>query len=535
MSAASTPRIVDVTGRPISAADTAYFAANTSARELYTWNPALMSADDDLLDEQGTIVSRSRDLTRNHGVAAGVQQTYADNIVGTGLRLSSKPDYRLLGRTKEWATEWATNVEALWRTFADSMEFDAARSMNFGQMTAQQFMTWFNNGEILALPLWLPRRPGAKWSTCIQSVDPDRLSNPHFMPNNARLRSGVEINNLGEAIAYYVQKTHPGSGLTSLGEPMEWERIPARTNFGRLRVIHGFRRERPGQNRGRPIMAPIMGSFRMLDHYQRTELQSAVVTSMIAAFIETPLTGDQVAEMFGGSVENYLTDRSEHTVKLQGGAVLPLYPGDKLSPFTPQRNSQAFAAFVESMLRHISAGLNIPYELLYKDFSKTTYSSARAALLEAWRFFITCRHWLSTYWAQPIFELWLEEAVNAGLVDAPDFYENRAAYCRAKWIGPGRGFIDPVKEIEAAKMRIEAGISTLEKECAELEGTDWEETLEQRAREIDRMKELGIPLPVAFSNTGQPQQYPSDQPGENDSGSDDDDPETDSQSARTRK
>lgn len=509
------PQIVDQHGSPIRAQDTAYFAASRSARELYSWNPSLASADDDLLDEQSTIVSRSRDLTRNHGVASGAQQTYADNIVGTGLRLSSKPDYRLLGKDKEWASEWSANTEAQWRTFADTMEFDAARSMTFGQMTAQQFMTWFNNGEIMALPLWLPRRPGAKWATAIQSVDPDRLSNPNWVPNSATMRSGVEISPLGEAIAYNIQKTHPGNSMMSLGQPMEWERIPARTNFGRLRVIHGFRRERPGQNRGRPLMAPIMGSFKMLDHYQRTELQSAVVSSMIAAFIETPLSGEQVADLFGGNVQDYLTDRSEHTVQLKGGAVLPLYPGDKLSPFTPQRNSDAFATFVESMLRHIAAGLNMPYELLYKDFSKTNYSSARAALLEAWRFFYTCRHWLSTYWAQPIYELWLEEAVSTGRVEAPGFYDNRSAYCRSKWIGPGRGFIDPVKEIDAAKMRIESGISTLEAECAELQGSDWEEVLEQRAREIAKMKELGIPLPMAFDSTGQPQIYPSDQESQN--------------------
>lgn len=513
-----TPKILDRNGNPLRAQDSQYFAASRSARELYSWNPALVSADEDLLDEQSTIVSRSRDLTRNHGVAAGAQQTYADNIVGTGLRLSSKPDYRLLGKSKEWATEWSANVEALWRTFADSLDFDAARSMTFGQMTAQQFMTWFNNGEILAIPLWLKNRPGAKWSTAIQSIDPDRLCNPNAVLNSTTMRNGVEINSLGEPIAYHIRKTHPGDGLMNLGAPQDWERIPARTNFGRLRVIHGFRRERPGQSRGRPIMAPIMGSFRMLDHYQRTELQSAVVTSMIAAFIETPLNGEQVADLFGGNVQDYLTDRSEHTVQLKGGAVLPLYPGDKLSPFTPQRNSEAFASFVESMLRHIATGLNIPYELLYKDFSKTTYSSARAALLEAWRFFITCRHWLSTYWAQPIYELWLEEAIASGLVEAPGFYDNRAAYCRAKWIGPGRGFIDPVKEIEAAKIRMEAGISTLEDECAD-QGKDWEEVLEQRAREIEKMKELGIPLPQTFASNGQP--FPSDQetgnsgPGEN--------------------
>jgi capsid protein len=112
-----------------------------------------------------------------------------------------------------------------------------------------------------------------------------------------------------------------------------------------------------------------------------------------------------------------------------------------------------------------------------KDFSRTNYSSARAALIEAWRFFRGRRAWISTYWARPVFELWLEEAVNLGMVDAPDFYQNKAAYCRCRWIGPGRGWIDPVKEATAAQIRMDNNLSTLEAECAE-QGLDWEESLE---------------------------------------------------------
>jgi capsid protein len=83
---------------------------------------------------------------------------------------------------------------------------------------------------------------------------------------------------------------------------------------------------------------------------------------------------------------------------------------------------------------------------------------------------------------KPVYELWLEEAINKGIVDAPDFYERRAAWTRCKWIGPGRGWVDPVKEAKAAQLRMQIGLSTLEDECAS-QGLDWEEVLEQLARE----------------------------------------------------
>ncbi|MDH5528278.1 MAG: phage portal protein, partial [Nitrospirota bacterium] len=69
--------------------------------------------------------------------------------------------------------------------------------------------------------------------------------------------------------------------------------------------------------------------------------------------------------------------------------------------------------------------------------------------------------------------------------------DNPQARCRAKWIGPGRGWVDPVKEAKAADMRIQSGISTYEQECAE-QGLDWEEQFEQRAREKQRMEDLGL-------------------------------------------
>jgi capsid protein len=59
-----------------------------------------------------------------------------------------------------------------------------------------------------------------------------------------------------------------------------------------------------------------------------------------------------------------------------------------------------------------------------------------------------------------------------------------------------------VKEAQAAQIRMDAGISTLEDECAE-QGLDWEEVLEQRARERSRMEELGL-LEAAVASSQRP-------------------------------
>ena len=77
---------------------------------------------------------------------------------------------------------------------------------------------------------------------------------------------------------------------------------------------------------------------------------------------------------------------------------------------------------------------------------------------------------------------------------APEFPEFRSAYARCRWIGPGRGWVDPVKERQGAVLGLDAGFSTLENEAAE-QGHDWEEVLHQRAKEVGMMKNLDLNLP----------------------------------------
>ena len=469
--------------------DTSYKGASLSAKELLSWRPLRHSADMELDGELSTLVARSRDLIRNNGIASGAIQTLVDNVVGNGLKLVSIPDHRILGLDIDYLEEWARKVESLWRIWSESVYCDAARKLNFNSQTALIFRSVIENGEALALVLWRENSANP-FATCFQLLEPDRLSNPDFKQNSEFLRDGIEINQYGEAENYWISKYYPNDYYYGQGANT-WQKIAAQTPFGRKLILHVHHPERIGQNRGKPLFTSIMPLFKMLDHYERSELKASVVNAMIAAFIETPMDSESIAEMFGEFVDDYLEKRKDWSVKLEGGSIIPVFPGDKVSAFTPSRPNSSYAAFVENVLRHIGTGLNIPLELLMKDFSKTNYSSARAALIEAWRFFNGRRSWIINYWAKPVFELWLEESVNRGLIEAPNFYEKKAAWCRCKWIGPGRGWVDPVKEAQASQIRMESGLSTLEDECAS-QGLDWEEVLMQRVRELKRMRELGL-------------------------------------------
>lgn len=496
-------RVPALSGRVVAAAapevETAHHAASRMARDMMSWRSARMSPDAALLGEIDTIAGRVDDLARNNGVAAGAERTFVDNVIGPRFICKPTPSRVILGKDVKWAKEWSTRVAAEWETFANTVWFDAGLRHTFHDATRLVVRSMASPGEALALPMWFS--DDSRWRTRMLFVDPARLSTPRGMRDGPTMRGGVEINaRTGAPVAYHIRKAHPGDGWRIRnGALNEWERIPAYHRWGRTRVIHVFEAERFGQSRGKPIVTAVARQFKMLDHYHREQLRQAVLDSLVFAALESPMDQQAIAELFGGEADPmgaYQQSINDWGLMMKGGAMIPLPPGTQLKQFAPSRQPSALEAFTTVMLRHIATGLNMPYELIFRDFSKTNYSSARAAMLEAWRYFIAVRDFVANHWAQIVYELWFEEAVNRDRIPdcrPDDYYDNQVAWTRCRWIGAGRGWVDPLKEAKAATERL-ATVSTLEDEAAE-QGKDWDEQLEQKAEENERARELGLPLP----------------------------------------
>ena len=127
------------------------------------------------------------------------------------------------------------------------------------------------------------------------------------------------------------------------------------------------------------------------------------------------------------------------------------YPGEKITLTQPGHPNAVFENFVRASLRNVASAMGISYEQLSMDWSQTNYSSARAALLEIWKGFTARKSAFADQWMSPIYGCWLEEAIDTGRIrvpaGAPEFRDARDAYIPAEWIGPGRGWVDPEKEI----------------------------------------------------------------------------------------
>lgn len=493
----------------------AHQGASWSLPDMLNWLPYSASADADILPEVDTLIGRSRDLEQNNGVAAGISQTLVDHVIGPRLRLSSTPNWRALGRDKRWSKEWSAAVEARWRTYSTSpAQFDVQRQSNLTQMAALVLRGRVGNGGHCVIPYYLPDRGWSRYGTAFLSIEIDRLSNPQNRPDADRLRGGIEFDRYGAPVAYHVRNRHPGEYGGWRGDAFTWETIPAMTEWGRPRFLHCFHKTRAGQSRAAPALASVLRDFKALSRYQQAELNSAVSGALMTLFIETQMDATAIASQFTTPTE-YIDKRKEvndagvkpawSRAVMDSNMIVPLFPGDKIhNPKNPHPNSE-FGRFIEQILRYIGAALGVSYETLMRDFSRTNYSSARAAMLMDWKTFQGLFEWLVTCFAKPAYEMWLEEAVAAGDIDAPNFAENRAAYSDCFFTGAGRGYIDPSKEAQASVTKLKYGLTTLQADIAE-QGFDVEEIQHQRAVEIrnafDLVSEFKLPEAAAYALAG---------------------------------
>lgn len=487
--------------------NTAHDAASRSSSELMSWNPQEYSADGALLTELKTLRGRNADAVRNNGFASGAVQLQLDNIIGTGLKLNVKPDWAALGIDdmkirKTWERDtyskfcsWAYDVNNV---------CDASQKKNFAQILAQGYRSYLTSFEIVATSEW-KKNPLSKYKTCVQMIDPARLSQPEGYLESARFRAGIEMDEYGAPLAHWFSSI-VGQYETWDNGIKTWKRVPTFTNWGRRQVFHIFEQEMPGQTRGKGGIVSVLAKMKMLEKFEAATLQASILNAMYAATIESSFDWHAVGEALGNvdsdssplakfmqSIGQW--DKEGGAIRFNGVKIPHLHPGEKLNFTQSEHPTAQFNMFEEAVLRYLAAGTNLTYEQISRDYSKTNYSSARAGMLEAWRFFSGRHAYIAAPFATYIYCNWLEEAFDKGEVEqiagTPDYYEAKSAWCGCTWTGPGRGHIDPDKEWSARKTQYGMGLGTLEEFAAE-DGKDWREIIDQRKEEAEYMRENGM-------------------------------------------
>lgn len=470
-----------------------YSGAGYSDR-MVMWQPGIGDADADSLRDLRELRARSRDLARNSPIAGGAIETQVSNVVGSGLRMISRIDAKLLGLDEDAAEEWQENIEREFELWAGSEYADAFGQQTWIELQDLAFRSHLESGDAFVV-LARVQRKDWPFTLALQIIEADRVSNPGWVMDTDDMTAGIERDGNHAPIAVHICNRHPGRYITPTD--FKWIRVPMRgAKTGRRNVLHLMRKIRPGQTRGIPCLAPIIGPLKQLTRYSDAEVDAAVNSAVFALF--TKMDPDVFTDVFDDDAQGQYIDQAKRwdgTVK--SGAAINLLPGEEISSPSMGRPNPNFDPFVSAVMTQIGMALDIPKEVLTKHF-QSSYSAARAALLDAWRTFKIRRKWLAEKFCQPVFEEWLADAVISGRISAPGFFSDpsiRKAWAGALWTGDGPGAIDPLKEVLAAQSRVDMGLTTLAEEIAAYDGGDWDDKHREAVRITNERIEDGLQPP----------------------------------------
>ena len=499
--------------------------ASHTKRALKGWTGTSSSPQEDIDENNGTLRQRGRLLFMSSPLAAAPIKTARTKVVGSGLGMRPGIQAELLGMSPEAAQEWNKRTEAEFRLWAERKEnCDALGINNLYQMQQVTLMQWFMSGDVFCLIQRDDATPTNPYTLRLHLIEADRVCTPnkigaHYMTsaagkadNGNDIYDGVEVNARGKVVAYHIASRYPDEIST---KALKWTRVEAYgEKTGLPNVLHVRSSERCEQYRGVTILAPVIELLQNQKRFTESQLMAALIQSFLTAWIETeaPATEMPFNETGDGSFEQRDTEVSHdpNEYEIGPGTVNIMNPGEKVVLGNPQVPTESFDIFIKNLAMQLGAALEIPRDVVLKEFN-SSYSASRGALEEAWEVMKMFRSWFVTDFCQPIYEIWLAEAVAIGRVKAPGFFRDpliRAAWSHCRWDGPAQTHLDPVKEANANEIIARNGWKTNEQITRESYGGDWNDNIAQMKQEQKQLREL---FPQQVPQPGQSEEEDEDE------------------------
>lgn len=470
------------------------YAAAEPSRLTANKKPKNQSADAELGGPFGANQLRAwaRLLVRDNAWAWGVVDTFVNSVVGQGIAVQSAfelPD----GSDVEGVNERRDQV---WREWSEVCEVNGQYSFTEIQQMAMREIV--EAGEVLIRMVNVDRKFRGVYRPvpfALELIEADRLAEEKDTFNvprheNNRIVRGVELDELGKAVAYWIYPNHPSDQFAIRGAP---RRIEADE------VIHLFNRQRIGQTRGVTMFAPCVSWIRDLGTYVENELQASAVASCFTVAIKTEETP---RGMLPPSMESQTTDSDGNKYEfLQPGMVMHLGPNESIESANPGRPNSASEPWIRLMLRGIAVGTGLSYETVARDYSQTNYSSNRASQLEDRRRFRRWQRYLIERLNQRV---WDQFCLSAALADlsgfptAAEFLANRRNAVPCEHMPPSWEWVDPQSEQTSSENGIKAMQTTYADELG-AKGLNWRHVFYQRSKEEELLKRLGLVSPTAIA------------------------------------
>ena len=435
-----------------------------------TWENAGNQDPDTLLENSlPKLRNRSRYVTRNAPYADGIALTLAQDVVGTGVRIHLGVGGNRATEMEQGFSKWMDHCDFLGQsTLADMMQ------------TA--VLGFIDTGEAIFVKTLDSTAVGSKLK--ILMIEPDRLDTPWDKLNDKNITMGVESDDLGRPVAYWINQNHPGDSDIGMDlSSAKFDRVPAD------QVIHLFRKKRPGQTRGFPWIASSLDMFANIHKYTNAVVVAAEHGASFAWVIES--SGDNLDP--DDAVEDL------DPIEIPYGTLMTLPAGYTMSQLKAEQPAARFDMAMKLFLGEAARPLNVPLNIAMANSAGYNFASGRLDHQIYRKHLAVIRKMFVNHLLNILFADWAAEqrflfqaaAMNRDQVD-PTWY----------WDGPAVA-VDPVKEATAQKIRLQNKTTSLTAE-AHNEGRDPDATLQQIKKEVAALEDIGIVHPAAEASAGQP-------------------------------
>lgn len=454
-----------------------------------------------------------------------VIKRYGTWMIGKHLKLQCEPMKTIFDveGVKINIQEFCKIAEARFQIYRKSKMSDHSGMRTLDMIATSALINSIVGGDVLVVLRY------ENENLTVQLIDGAHLQSPMYgsewfpqeLANGNQIINGIEVNERKQHVAYWVRSGGPSYKI---------ERIPVRGSSSGMEmafIVSGLE-YRIDNMRTLPLIATVLETLKKLERYKEATIGSAEEVAKVSYQIIHKEYSDGSAPFQKTILKAHDIDAANTDIPVDSGGkeianniaastnkqAFNMPVGSKVETLNQSNGQINFKDFYSVNIDIICASLGIPPDVAMSKYDKS-FSASRAALKDWEHTLQVKRNEFALKFYQPIYNFWLEIEILKGKIQAPGYLQARMdnnqylieAFRNARWVGAPVPHIDPLKEVNAERMKLgklgeNLPLTTLEAATESLNGGESDSNLDQFALELESAKKLKLEVASEPPKTG---------------------------------
>lgn len=446
------------------------FEGASNSRRTSGWKTSSKGPNAELGPALHKLRDRSRDLFQNNPSTQKAIGDLTNYVIGTGIR----PTF--------YETKVKSNkqtLESTWKKVFEKPKIDFEGKLNVYGIQWLGFHTIALSGEVIIRV----RRNKKGFPFSLQVFECDIIDTNKDgiqLKNGSSITQGIQYDADGRVEGYWLFASNPNENNLGYSQSKYIAAVDAN---GIPNVLHYFITYRPGQGRGYPMGVSAFIRIKDLDEFEDAELIKQKIGSAHAAFVQRGQSDTSLGittDSNGDPIERFAP-----------GMVYYLQNGEEIT-FNNPPTKDGYSDYTKDVKRTVSAGYNVPYELLTGDYSNANFSSLKAGFTPFHKFVEHLQETLIIgQMCSDIVKIFLWGCQLQGLIKIKE--EDPTDEFEVSWTPPALPFLDPVKEVKAIEAELRAGLRSWS-DALRSRGYDPDQTLKEMIEDNKKLDSAGLML-----------------------------------------